>query len=220
MGLLTLVRQFNHQIKPRMARSWAPILAIAVLVLLLSVWIYQFAVAHGIPPEDFTSDPDAISGQPLYIGSISFINIILWSMAASFSFMGAILLFRKSRQFWFLLLAGVFTSLLLFDDAFQIHLFLLPVTPHYSEIIIYLFYLLFSIGFLLYFLPDILSDTDFPILGMALLSMALSICFDILEISIFVGDILKLLGIAFWLTYFCKTAINWVELYRLPAQNK
>jgi hypothetical protein len=189
--------------KSSVSRSWLTILTIFLVVLLFSLFLYQLAQVKGIPPKELTTDPASVSGLPSYIGSVTFVFVIMWSVTASISTMGAILLPKNIRRFWFLLSAGIFTSLLTLDDAFQIH--------QISENVIFSIYFLFVLIFLLYFHKEILGTTCFPLLGISLLWMAASMVTDVFTDHVFIADILKLFGAAYWLAYFSRTALHFIK---------
>lgn len=177
--------------------------------------VYELSIAKGLPPDDFTKSPNDIYKVSPLVGSVSTLSVILWSTAAAFCFMGAILITSHSRMRWFLLTAGGFTALLTLDDAFAFHRIWVPKYLHIPEKAVYIFYLLFFVAFLFYFLKDILNNTDFPILAASLLCMVVSIAFDEIFEHVFPNDYFedsaKFLGIIFWLAYFSRTAIYQVR---------
>jgi hypothetical protein len=219
--LFIFIDILRKNINRRLARSWPPILVIFLAVSLISFSIYQFSVSKGISPENLTSDPNAVTGAPFYIGSVTFLYVILWTGAASFSIMGAILIYQKgSRKFWFLLSAGLYTLLLTQDDSFQLHLLVFPDIPQTSEKIVFLVYLLLILAFLIYFLQEILNDTDFLILATALLFLAASMVIDVFLEVTFIADVLKLFGVSLWFMYFSSTSIHMVKEHTRLIERK
>jgi hypothetical protein len=209
----------NMDITNRLARSCLLVVAIGIVVLFFAYFASKFAFSQGIIPADLTQDPNSFSGEPIYIGSITFLFIILWSASASVSYMGAVLVSRKSRDFWFLLTAGLFTTMLGIDEIFPYHLLIIADHPQLSEDITFSVYALIALVFILFFLKEILKRTDFPILSAALLCLAASILNDVILPDIFTSDMLKLLGIALWLAYFSRTAVSMVREDLLPVKS-
>lgn len=208
----TLIHKARNKFKSHIVRSWPPLCVIFVVTITFLSLVYSFANSKGISFGYFTRDSNEINGMPFYIGSISTLGVIMWSAAAALSLMGAILLYNKSRMFWLLLSAGMLTTLLTLDDTFQIHEKLFP--KHHS--VIYLIYFPFLAAFLIYFLKDILNDTEFLILGASLLCLAISIIFGTFTNNVLIKDSSKFIGIALWLTYFSLTDIHLVDRYRRP----
>ena len=78
---------------------------------------------YNIPVGDFTREPNVTLDGAVYIGAISNLGICLWTAAATVCFFGFTYLNRygpASSFRMFLLHAGIFTSLLLFDDLFHL----------------------------------------------------------------------------------------------------
>jgi hypothetical protein len=206
-------------IKNSLARTWLLILLILAAVSAFLFLAYDLAVQNNISPDSLIRDPTATADMPFYVGSLSIIGVIMWSAAASLCFMAALLLKNKSRKFWFLLSAGIFTTILALDDALQFHQQLFPNFLNVPEWMVYLFYLVYIAAFLLIFSQEIFNETDFLLLGVALLSMFGSIFIDKFINLNFLEDSFKFMGITFWLAYFSRTAVNLVREAIHPDQS-
>ncbi len=209
--------QIGKPIRLRIGRTWLLMLVISAIVILFFFLLNQFAIYRGISPGDLTLNPNEVTDKPFYTGSIAYLGYILWSATASLLFMGAILLHSKSRRFWFLLSAGVFTTVLVLDDAFQLHNAISNHSP-IPEIVLYFAYFLLILCFLAYFFREIWNDTDFPLLAAAMLCMGISISYKVSGENFLMEGGFKILGITFWLAYFSRTAVNFVNEQMEPGK--
>ncbi len=191
-------------------------LVISVITIILFYLINQFAIYKGISFSTLVLTPNEIANMPVYTGGILFLGLFLWSAAASVSCLGAVLLHHKSRKFWFLLSAGIFTAIIDLDDAYQLHNAISDHLP-VPEIFLYIAYFLLILGFLLYFFKEILNDTDFPLLAAALVFMGISISYKVFMEDFLMEGGFKILGITLWLAYFSRTAVNFVNEQRRPV---
>ncbi len=204
------LHQIWQPLKQRIARTWLLMLAITAIIILLFFLVNQFAIYKGISLRNLVLTSNEIANMPLYTGGFLYLGLLLWSATASILFMGAVLLHRKSRKAWFLISAGIFTAIIALDDVFQLHNAIADHL-HIPEILLYIAYFLFLLGFLLYFFREIWNETDFPLLVGALLFMGLSISFKVGLDNYLLQGGFKILGIAFWLAYFSRTAVNFVN---------
>ncbi len=208
--------KIGELLKLRFARTWLLMLAISAIIVLMFFAVNQFAVYKGISLRNLVLTPDEIADMPLYTGGILFLGLFLWSASASIVFMGAVLLHNSSRQSWFLVSAGIFTTMIALDDAFQLHNAISDHLP-IPEILLYIAYFLLISGFLLYFFREILFETDFPLLAAALLFMGISILFKVGAENYLLEGGFKISGIAFWLAFFSRTAVNFVKERMRPV---
>src|SRR5687767_8531174 len=97
--------------------------AIILFVLILFIVLKVVADKIGIVPYYFTADPTMPLERPFYIGMVSHVYTILWSMTCGLCLAGAILgktisKGNNSRFLW----DGFFLSLILcLDDALLLH---------------------------------------------------------------------------------------------------
>ena len=177
---------------------------------ILGIWI--LSAVTGVDLSDLTRDAVAVTDTHLYVGALSTTGIMLWAATAGVCLLSAAILSSLPQHrgaAWFLLWAGVLTALLGFDDAFLLHERVFPTYLGLPQNAVYLTYISMILGFLLFFFRRILR-TDYVLLGVSLLFMALSVGMDEFIVysrfETFVEDSCKFVGIVFWLTYFGWTS--------------
>ncbi len=158
----------------------------------------------------FTRDPAAIMEINPFFGIISNIGVLLWCASATICFFGAALLRGiDKKNFFFFLVSGLITIVLLLDDLFLFHEMILPEYFHIPEKVTYAGYVTIILVYLVRFGKTIF-ETEFLLFFFALGFLGLSIVVDFLPSSwlpwhhLF-EDGFKLFGIASWLGYFAKT---------------
>lgn len=214
--------------------GWLTYLIITGLIIGIGYFVYN------IPVGDFTREPNVTLNGAVYIGAISNLGICLWTAAATVCFFGVIYLKRynpDSSFRTFLLHAGIFTTLLLLDDLFQLHENIGPVYLHINQKISYIVYLGYGLFFLIKFRQAIFK-TEYIIFLTSIFLLSLSILVDFIDESkrlthlldkltgfnmhksedmrIFLEDTFKGLGILTWLIYFYRVAL--VNVFS-PAKN-
>jgi len=177
------------------------------------IGVYILSRIFEAPLSELTRDPSAVTDTKFYIGLLSNLGIMIWSATTTICFFGVSLLKYGKRYHQltnFLLFSGILSLILTLDDAFLIHETVMPSYFHIPEKGVYLGYLIFSAGYLVYFFRRILS-TDYLLLTTALLFLGLSIfidkAFPFTDIETFIEDGFKFLGIVFWLAYFSRVAL-------------
>ncbi len=195
-------------------------IAIAIFSFAFSVLALCFALAtyYNIPFEKFTGDPSLLSKSNPLIGFVSNLGILFWTFSASVCFFSSFILLKhkKYTNGWFLLYSGVFTSLLLFDDLFMLHDYLVYFFTESSvlQYLIYTFYAVFSIWYMIKFYKIILKY-PYLFLGLAYSCFALSILADIVfentGIQYFIEDSLKFTGIISWSLFFGFTCYRMIK---------
>jgi hypothetical protein len=198
-----LHRQFRA-LMPIMLLAYVPALAALIGVVFL-------AFTTGRHIWFFTTDTFVLGNLPFYAGILSNVGILLWCATAAICFFcAAVLKGDDPMGVWrlFLCMSGVLTSLLLFDDLFQMHKIFYPILFHLSEILVYGMYGLFAFWYLIYFRKQI-RETEFLLLVFALVFFVLAVIFDTFNLlrggNTAFSDGLKLLGIVSWFTYFIRT---------------
>lgn len=199
-----IVAQFSRNRSPLLIGSIVGSLAIVGICILGSV--------TGVDLADLTRDIAAVEDTHLYVGALSTTGLMLWAATAGICLLGAAVMscFPNQRETtWFLFSAGMLTTLLGFDDAFLLHERVFPTYLGLPQKGVYLVYIGSILGFLLFFFKKILR-TDFVLLGVSLVFMALSVGMDEFvpysRFETFVEDSCKFVGIVFWVTYFGWTA--------------
>ena len=178
----------------------APLAAVLLVLLINRVW--------QVPVGVLMRDVFAVAGQPVYIGLISNLGILLWAAAATiwavcwFVLRGNAETRRAARfcfwSFWFSLF-------LLLDDALMFHDELLPVFFGAREGVVIVGMGVIALAYGLRFGWQIITETAFVPELLAAGFLASSLLYDKIipfsEMQTLVEDGLKLAGIVFWLSY-------------------
>lgn len=219
-------------------------------LLMLMVWfIYLFVTsliigigifAYNIPVWDFTKEPNRILGGDFYIGALSNLGVIIWTVAATLCIFFAIYLkrYNPSSPFrLFLLHAGILTTLLLLDDVYMLHDGAFPVYLNIDGYYVYGFYFVYILYLLIRF-RKVIFETEYLILLSSILLLSLSVLADVMEdrgslrsillnlannreavlnqFFVYFEDTFKGLGIITWVVYFSRVVfINILP----PAKN-
>ncbi|NJR49600.1 MAG: hypothetical protein HC780_08505 [Leptolyngbyaceae cyanobacterium CSU_1_3] len=161
MKLPRLIRQLGS--------SWLAIGLILVVSTILIGAVWFLHVWKGIPIGNLTRDPHIIVSAPLYTGFLSQIGIFFWSASAAICILTAKLLSRRPEDLKikrFLIVSGILTLVLGFDDAFLLHEGISPYLG-ISEKAIFASYGGFVLFYILRFYSIILK-TEYVLLGLAL----------------------------------------------------
>jgi hypothetical protein len=198
---------FIQQIKA----NWITMVFIMTVLSLIFGFVFALHTWGGVPFKNLTIDVSIIASEPPYIGFLSQLGLLVWSATVSICLLGASLIYYKdktSESLFFLITAGLLTSLLTLDDAFLFHE---KVLPHIGipELMVYLSYGGFLLFFLIRFHWFILGQTDFLLLGIALFFFGASVSTDTFSpfgINEYVlEDGSKFAGIVAWFFYFLQT---------------
>jgi len=178
-----------------------------------------------IPLRLFFIDPVAEFSAPMYVGLVSNFGVVLWGSAASVCLFGGWLLLKNPRtrsRAWFLVVSGLISAVLMFDDLYLLHEEVLPERLHIPQPLVFVAYGGLIVGFLIGFRRLILAS-DFALLLLAFGFFGASILVDVFvtteEFFIFgdfagrhlIEDGLKLLGIVVWTAYFWRVSIRTVR---------
>lgn len=162
----------------------------------------------------FTRDPSAIAGERAYIGLVSNLGILLWSAAAAMCFFGFTVLRRRNANerelSSYLLLSGLFTSLLLLDDLFLFHESI-GRSLGVSDSLVLVAYGIVGSLYLIRFAHVVLGTEFLPLL-LALGFLGMSAIVDAIPAN-YTGQPLleegpKLLGIVSWAVYFMRVSLQ------------
>jgi hypothetical protein len=175
-----------------------------LLVILAIHW------RKGVALGDLTRDPAAISGVPVYIGFLSNIGMLFWSATVAVCLFAATFVARSaaaSPAGRFLYASGLLTLLLLFDDLFQLHERVFPLSLGVPEPIVFGGYLSVTLLYLVRFRRVIL-ESDYLLLALALGFFGLSVAVDLFtEKGLYLWeDGAKFMGIVTWLAYFARVS--------------
>ncbi len=184
------------------------------LVLFILILIFLIARKYDIPVANFTGDPALITDVPFYIGFLSNIGVIFWSLTCSICLFTWIILnkINKKETSSFFLFSGLFTLFLLLDDLFMIHDQIFPRYFLLSQKIVYLIYFILTLVFFFKYGKYIFLKTEKLLLFSAFAFFALSILFDMFmpqshtSINYLIEDGLKLFGIITWFIFFSRSS--------------
>ncbi len=194
--------------------SWLWLLLAFLFDLAVITGVYLLGTLRQIPLGEITRDPAATTHH-IFIGMMTYLCIILWSVTAAFCFFGSYLLYEIRDKFKFLFISALFTTVLTLDDAFVLHEEIIPRLLHVHEIYVYLGYVLLIVLYLVFFLRFIYKNTSYVLFALALGFFGASIISDAffdtlptLALQPLVEDGLKLIGITLWLVYFSLTVAS------------
>ena len=188
-----------------LAALYVPAIAVLAAVALA-------AISFQMPVGNLTRDVATLAGVNPMTGVLSNLGILLWAATASVSLFAAALAWRRAetRQALFLACFAGLTLVLLFDDFFLFHDYILPAYLGLRERYVMLAYLILTAGLLSGFRNEIFEG-DFFMLGLALCFFAVSVGFDRVHFAgnarswLFLAeDGAKFLGIVSWSGYFIR----------------
>lgn len=192
---------------------YVPAVMILLMVLLLSI-------LTDTPVSLYTRDPADITNSSPLLGVLSNLSVLLWCATAAICFFAfCVLKHEKDRRVAvFFLISGLITSMLLLDDLFLLHERIFPHYFHWRQRYIYLTYVSIMFAHVLIFRKIIFRKSSI-LLILAVSFFFLSIVVD--GIAAKTGDFIpfqhlyedgfKLLGLAGWLGYFGKMALDAVS---------
>lgn len=185
-------------------------------------------VVADVPLRVFFTDPVTEFSAPMYVGLISNFGVVLWGSAASVCLFAAWLQRTdpdRREHSEFLAVAGLVSTVLLFDDLYLLHEEIIPERLHIPQPAVLAAYV-FMVAWFLVRYRRLIEETDFVLLVLAGVFFAGSVLVDVLfpegELLI-VGDLPgrdlvedgpKLLGIVAWTIYMWRVA---TQLARTPV---
>ena len=196
--------------RPSPGGFWALVPVWAGAVALVALMVVAHRVS-GRPYGDFTRDPDAVAGEPFYVGALSLAGLVAWGAGAAAAGLAAAVLWTTPprREVLSLAFLSTFTLYLAADDALQLHELVLPSHLGVPQDAVYAFYLFVAGGYLV-LARSVILRTNWWLLGLALLAFAASIGMDLVEeadgLPILLEDSAKLFGILTWCVYIAHTA--------------
>lgn len=199
----------------------APFMLLVYTPLLLgfAVLVAVYFVTD-IPLRVFFIDPVAEFNAPMYIGLLSNFGVLLWGLAAATCLFTAWLIRHadgRREHTWFLLGAGLISTMLMLDDLYLLHEEVIEDHLHIHQKYVFAAYGLMILALLFRF-RNLILQSDYLLLFLGFILFAISIGIDLLvhpeEFIIFgrlpgrhiLEDGTKLLGIASWTAYFVRTS--------------
>jgi hypothetical protein len=204
-GELEILRQVKQLRRPLLlaalviATAMAPILALFI---------------RGVPLDTLTRDVFVFTGYDIYVGLLSNMGIVVWAAAAAVWLLCAAMLRRVAPTHSLLPLArgaGLYTLVLLADDALMLHEHLLPMLTGVSEGFFLLGYGLSALALLAAGASRILRTNYLLLLLAGGLFAASILCDKLLPpmagLELLVEDGLKFAGIVVWAFYALDTML-------------
>lgn len=168
--------------------------------------IFWVGSTYGIPFEKITGDPAYHRGFHPLTGFLSYIGILLWCTTSAVTLFTASVLYRRGGNGvtpMYLIYAGVLTGILMVDDLFMLHDYLIGHLP------MYILYALLAGYFFYRYFHRIRQDT-FLLLLAAVGFLAVSVAMDLFlpneGLEYFLEDGFKFLGIMSWALFFIIAA--------------
>jgi hypothetical protein len=201
---------------------YAPVALVFLIAGLLSLVGPRMSVYY------LTNDVTDIGDLPFYAGSISQLSLLLWAATATSICLAYYYLrkfgFARPQIRRFLLLAGVFTTLLMLDDTYLIHEGVFPHYLHISEHVVSLAYLILGVAYVTFGWSEIVGGEYglfFLALGLFLTSIVLDAIpssyyenyFGMERLETIIEEGSKMAGILTWLAFYARYTYR--ELARL-----
>ena len=206
MGLRMSDRRRYFDLR-RQARLLTPLLGVWFVGLTL---ITIAALQTRIPMTSLFLDPAALSKLPWYVGLLSNLGVLAWTVAAASAIGGAWVAQQTNRPSAarFLGWGGLAATLLLLDDLFLLHSSAIPKTLGVSKVVGLAIVIAPTLIWLGRFAHEIVR-TRWLILVSALSCFAFSVSADQAltpgTTSLLLEDGAKLLGVLAWMAYFVIT---------------
>lgn len=177
-----------------------------LVALVLLGGIFLVGSTYGIPFEKMTGDPAYHRGFHPLTGFLSYVGILLWCTTSAITIFTASVLYRRGVNGVtpvYLTYAGVLTGILMVDDLFMLHDYLIGHLP------MYILYALLTGYFFYRYFHRIRQDT-FLLLLAAVGFLAVSVAMDLFlpneGLEYFLEDGFKFLGIMSWALFFVIAA--------------
>jgi len=180
-------------------------------LLLIVIATQQFS---GLPLGWFTKDPSAITGTPPYLGILSTLGILGWTIGTSIALFAATISYTVTPLRSLLIGFGLFTALLGIDDAFLLHEEVAPQLLFLPEEILFAGYA-GAVLVLLALHRDAIRSTRWELFIAATFFFAVSVGIDVFnekgEYLAFCEDVAKFTGITSWTGWLVHTSFQTIE---------
>ncbi len=193
-----------------------------MLLLILIAFSYLTDTYFGL----LSRDVNGIHNAPPYIGMLSNTGILIWAFTVAVLFLSyklSTILDQDKKQSGFLLFSGGLTLLMLIDDMFLFHDYVIPVYLNLHDSIFYFIYGI-SVILIFYFYFNLILKTDYILFIAAFVFFGMSGFFS--ESFYYFGiklpqphileDGTKFIGILCWFFYFVRTSYRYIlSLYKI-----
>ena len=230
MAFKKFIQEIKTSFRDNLLTKLIFLIYIPTLILLVFVKLISFHEMVGITL--FTQDPGAVATSQEFggsinenlspfVGIISQIGILSWSMTASLCIFCSAIIYQKkdlsNNLAYFLGFFGFVTSILLLDDLLLLHELILPLLFKIPEEFVYLCYGSLIIWGLIRF-KTVILQTEWIILLLSFLWFGCSIFIDsfsfysyLKDLEYFLEDAFKLFGIVSWFYYFLTVCLKTVK---------
>ncbi|WP_448336469.1 hypothetical protein [Chloroflexus aurantiacus] len=210
MNLLRMENRIEQKVVVHLRLQWQRnryLVGGATLIVACCVAVVWLAARlWHINPVILLRDIYVVVGAEPYAGLISNIGVLGWCVAATIWSITVYLLHphRADPRYGLAVSAGVITAILLIDDGWMLHEYLLPQLTGLGEKVFLAGYALLAIVFAGYALPRMLQ-TDYLLAGIAAGCLGTSYLIDIVlpftPHHTLYEDLAKFSGIIFWAAY-------------------
>lgn len=184
------------------------IISIFLLAFLIVGFTVFLSFYFNTPYSNISKDPISLLNNKPYFGLLSNMGAIFWSFAVSVCFFTFLILKQKGdtkNNQSFVLLGGIISLVLLFDDFFMFHEVIFSWLFNLNELYLFSFYGVIVLFYLIKFQKIILNN-NYIILAVSLLLFGTSIIVDVLPESSsthhhFFEDVPKFTGIVSWFCF-------------------
>ncbi len=176
--------------------------------------IFLFHAVGQVPLEVLTRDIVSTGHLPVYTGLLSQLGIFIWVATAAICLFASQVLIGKGNQ-RYLIIASAISLYLGIDDAFLLHESVFPAIGIHQKIVVASYGLLMAL-FVWNYWKTLLS-TDFLLMAIAFICFATSILIDsfLWNSSSLITNLLedgaKFVGLVAWITYFARTAKQFIK---------
>lgn len=221
------VKQIRADVVSQLQYSWKALFILYLPIVLLFLFVGILSrVTTNVSLAFLLRDITATAKLPFFAGFVSQLGLILWSAALGICLFALVLMHRRqgdlSASKRFLVHGTLLTAILALDDIFLFHEEIAPNYLHLDELVVFAVYGIIGIGFVLLNWREILSS-EYALLLLAFALFATSVALDAVpkevlparyfweQLELFLEDGFKFAGIATWLMYFARYAIQRIE---------
>jgi len=210
--------EIGGKIKRQIKETWGLMLILYLPILIGMCMLQWISLSYEIPMKVFTRDPTTVlHGHPL-AGFLTNIRLNLWSGTIAICVLNYFFHRHNSANkeaALFFLYSAAITLLLLTDDLFQFHEYLIPSLFQLPDYFTYSVLVTLTLAYLIRF-KSFIYQTEFiflmfacGILGSALI---LDLMTDVVQLGKwhrFIEDGLEFLGITSWFVYYMRVCIQY-----------
>ncbi len=208
---------FRSHLVPHALKTpfWLYVISLVPSAILVAI----VAAQPWVPPSQLFRDPLSVAADAgsdcchIYFGFVSNLGMLLWCSAATVCLFASVLLIHRKadrRQVLFMVYAGLFTGLLMFDDLFLAHEVIFPKVFGADEKHVLAAYMILMCIYLLFF-RDLIFRSGYSLMLLSLIFFAISVFVDLFvseqgSLHRIGEDGTKFIGIATWTAFHVRAA--------------